>query len=202
MFQQATARLTRRSFPADISAAKSRVAQWEPNLSLPQFPHGNIVQDEDDGPHWMTTYSAFDPGMMRPLLLSGISLDVERINLSVFAVPKSPALATYTPHMAYTFAKPSHTQPVVNMSTKPWPYSLPDFLHPKPGTTFGMMHGSGLVALEKAGNVGFLQAVLFGVPDPDNDGEKAGDVVEVQDREVGGKGLVAVQSESFEVVVK
>jgi hypothetical protein len=202
MFRQATALLARRSFPADISAAKSRVVQWEPNLSLPQFPHGNIVQDEDDGPHWMTTHSAFDPGMMRPLLLSGISLDVERINLSGFAVPKSPAPTTHTPHMAYTFAKPSHTQPVVNMATKPWPYSLPGFLRPKPGTAFEMMHGGGLVDLEKVGRVGFLQAALYGVPDPDNDGEKAGDVVEVQDREVSGKKAVAMQSVAFEVVAK
>lgn len=56
--------------------------------------------------------------------------------------------------------------------------------------------------LEKEGRVGFLQAVLYGVPDKDKDGEREGGAVEVQDHGVGGKKVMKVQSEAFEVVAK
>jgi len=150
----------------------------------------------------MTTYSAFDPGMMRPLLLNGIPLDVKRINLDVFSVPKSPTPAPHTRPIANKLAKPSDTQPIVNVPAKPWPYSLPAFLRPRPGTTFEMMHGGGLVDLGKEGRVGFLQAVLYGVPDPDKDGEKKGGVVRVQECGPVVEKVVVMQSEAFKVLAK
>jgi hypothetical protein len=48
-----------------------------------------------------------------------------------------------------------------------WPYSLPKAIQPKAGTTFAMMHGSAL-GTQTQQHIGLLQAILYGVPNPDN----------------------------------
>jgi hypothetical protein len=60
----------RRFFTLDISAAKAAATHWDPALRLPTNSRHNDTPDaEDVKTHpWMTTYSAFDPGMIRPLL--------------------------------------------------------------------------------------------------------------------------------------
>jgi hypothetical protein len=47
-----------------------------------------------------------------------------------------------------------------------WPYSLPEALQPKAGTTFAMKHGSSMETQPQQ-HIGILQAILYGVPDPD-----------------------------------
>jgi hypothetical protein len=49
---------------------------------------------------------------------------------------------------------------------KPWPYSLPSFLQPKDGTTFSLMNGTPTTATP-ANRTGVLQAILYGVADPE-----------------------------------
>jgi hypothetical protein len=65
----------RRSFTLDISSAKSRATNWEPALRLPPNPPQNNASDIEDTSNipWVATYSAFDPDMIRPLLMSGPS---------------------------------------------------------------------------------------------------------------------------------
>jgi hypothetical protein len=47
-----------------------------------------------------------------------------------------------------------------------WPYSLPKAMQPKAGTTFAIMHGSALKTQTQQ-HIGVLQAMLYGVTDPD-----------------------------------
>jgi hypothetical protein len=59
----------RRFFTLDISAAKAAATHWDPALQMPTNSRQNDTPDaEDVETHpWMTTYSVFDPGMIRPL---------------------------------------------------------------------------------------------------------------------------------------
>jgi hypothetical protein len=52
---------------------------------------------------------------------------------------------------------------------KPWPYSLPSWLQPKAGTTFSLMNDSTgpNSTATKSTRTGVLQALLYGVPDPE-----------------------------------
>jgi hypothetical protein len=68
-----------RSFSLDVNAAKARASDWEPALRLPSKPH----QGTKDRTPWMTTYSTFDPDMLRPLLMSGIDMGVKGIDMEV-----------------------------------------------------------------------------------------------------------------------
>jgi hypothetical protein len=96
----------------------------------------------------MTTFSAFDPGMIRPLdaIVSSTQPPQRKSEMPANAVVKQEEKAQVQP-------------------TKPWPYMLPTFLQPRSGTTYAMIHGSAASAQEP-GRVGVLQAVLYGVPEP------------------------------------
>jgi hypothetical protein len=96
----------------------------------------------------MTTFSAFDPGMTRPLdaIVSSTQPPQRKSEMPANAVVKQEEKALVQP-------------------TKPWPYMLPTFLQPRSGTTYAMMHGSAASAQEP-GRVGVLHAILYGVPEP------------------------------------
>jgi hypothetical protein len=50
-----------------------------------------------------------------------------------------------------------------------WPYSLPSFLQPKNGTTFSLMNSTITTSASDTctKRTGILQAILYGVPDPE-----------------------------------
>jgi hypothetical protein len=104
----------------------------------------------------MTTYSAFEPGMMRPPLLSGFAVDVHAWKTQLTPVPAQ--------FVAMVNVKTN--EPLLVTACKPWPYSLPSFLRPQPGTTFDMLHGD-MLQTRGIERVGVLQAVLYGVPEPE-----------------------------------
>jgi hypothetical protein len=83
-------------------------------------------------------------------------------------------------------------EPLLVTACKPWPYSLPSFLRPQPGTTFDMLNGD-MVQTRGIECVGVLQAVLYGVPEPEKFSFKDGVVGRVcmgLSNEYGGRGKV------------
>lgn len=146
--------------PLSIAAAKARVKDWNPPLLLddlkPNKPHPN----NDHSIAHTRTYSAFDPCAAHPFLLSSTL----PLPLKLLQTPPTPS----TPHHTINAPRPSPAK--LNIESRPWPYSLPRFLRPKAGTTFDLMYGGG-VAREGRGRVGVMQAVLYGVPDPDGESE-------------------------------
>ncbi|KAF1842356.1 uncharacterized protein K460DRAFT_358975 [Cucurbitaria berberidis CBS 394.84] len=152
-----------RPFSLNVDAAKARVAHWEPTFPFDALRSDEEQNDSDgDGDNQdgsediqnCTTYSAFDPRASRPLLLlhSGVDISVR---------------------------PPTSTTAVIPRAVKPWPYSLPVYLRPGVGTTFAIMHttleSARLPETEKdmkkkeklPAQIGILQAVLYGVPDPE-----------------------------------
>jgi hypothetical protein len=104
---------------------------------------------------------------MRPLLMSGIPLDVdvERIDLDVFSAPQSRRLVPPTPTPDSMAVVKKETTALAK-PCKPWLYSLPAFLRPQPGTTYEMMYGDGLPTPTPQ-RVWTMQAVLYGLPNPE-----------------------------------
>jgi hypothetical protein len=154
---------TQHSFSLNIEAAKAQAAHWEPALKFPSNPHRHDTQDIEDNAFWVAMHSAVHPGTMCPLLISGFALNVKN------GFPNTSKTITET-----TKTK-QYTAP-----EKPWPYSLPKSLQPQAGTTFEMIHGS-ILPTRTQQHVGILQAVLYGLPDPDKVS-----VIESMVREGGG----------------
>ena len=150
----------------------------------------------------MVTYSAFDPGASRPLLLlnnalpasctvpehgsstgskylqtskSSMSLTLINNDGSTKLTPRKGKMSSALP---VSLALPEHNGSVIStqqlnreagiaLVVKPWPYSLPKVLQPKPGTTYDSIYGNqgGAKPTEKV-RVGWLQKVLYGDPEP------------------------------------
>jgi len=150
----------------------------------------------------MVTYSAFDPGASRPLLLlnnalpasctvpehgsstgskylqtskSSMSLTLINNDGSTKLTPRKGKMSSALP---VSLALPEHNGSVIStqqlnreagiaLVVKPWPYSLPKVLQPKPGTTYDSIYGDqgGAKPTEKV-RVGWLQKVLYGNPEP------------------------------------
>jgi hypothetical protein len=134
----------RRAF-INIAALKAHTTTWEPTPIFSYTPRHPQPQEDDDGEiedhvPWITTYSAFDPDMMRPLLMSSLAL----------------------PHLHHT---PSNTKATkaAPADTKPWPYRLLWALQPKAETTYPEKYRGA----KGKGEVGILQAVLYDLPEPE-----------------------------------
>lgn len=150
---------TQRPFSFDAGTSKARAAQWEPNLPsldalLPTKQQQDDVdgqdggeKDQDDQMPMMTTYSAFDPGSSRPLMLhSSMGVPVPSI-ADVYLRDVVPGrgrgrVTTVEKDMAIKdkVVTTTTTTTAVTLPSKPWPYRLPAFLQPGVGTTFEMMH--------------------------------------------------------------
>ena len=167
----------------------------------------NEIETHDNGdrsncPVLMVTYSAFDPGASRPLLLlnnalpafcslpehggsteskylqaikSSMSLTSIINDGSTKPTPRQDKMSSALP---MSFALPEHNGSVIStqqlsrevgiaLVVKPWPYSLPKVLQPKPGTTYDSIYGDqgGAKPTEKV-RAGWLQKVLYGDPEP------------------------------------
>jgi hypothetical protein len=108
----------------------------------------------------MTTFSAFDPGASRPLLTSSTSLSHPYSGLPDIFPPASarPTAVIQETRSATDFV----------VSVKPWPYSLPHFLRPKPGTTYRLKYCPTTTTLDAVPKrVAFVQAILYGIPEPE-----------------------------------
>ncbi|KAH8707155.1 hypothetical protein GQ44DRAFT_731839 [Phaeosphaeriaceae sp. PMI808] len=122
----------------------------------------------------LTAYSASELSLLHPFLMSGYLMGFHRSNTLPFPkqfsslTRKDEAVARQsdTPAVVRTVVKPENKlKYVVAKPFKPWPYNLPQFLRPQPGTTFWMMHN--VVARDNMPKrIGFLQAVLYGTPEP------------------------------------
>jgi hypothetical protein len=138
------------------------------------------AEDAENDP-WMTTYSAFDPGMIR-LLQSGRIEEAKPNTTDPEDAEDGPWMTTYS---AFDPGMIRPLLPIVKQSgfiaktkeikeMKPWPYLLPAFLRPKAGTTYdSTMHG-GAEQSKVSRRVGVLQAVLYGIPEPDKVEAKKG----------------------------
>jgi hypothetical protein len=190
----------RRSFTLDISSAKSRATNWEPALRLPPNPPQNNASDIEDTSNipWVATYSAFDPDMIRSLLMSGPSWTQEFDSVSentISEAQKAKAAKSTTPEehddttrmTTYSAFDPDmicpllpsvkqssfHFEPKGSKNAKPWLYSLLAFLQSKAGITFEIVRG-GSGELETTHRIGGLQALLYGVLEPGNGKGKKG----------------------------
>ena len=104
---------------------------------------------------WMITYSPFDPCSYRP-----IPLPVR--NSMVIQMPT--ALLGFKTSETENGVEAVKETKKGEAIFKPWPYSLPSFLQPKDGTTFSLVNGSSTTHTK---HTGVLQAILYGVPDPE-----------------------------------
>jgi hypothetical protein len=204
-------RAAQRSCALNATASKSQVTQWRPTAQDLPLSHQKNPQGAGEDALYMTTYSAFDPGMTRPLpfntssptndsqreppkdtgrcedvphtafnafehapLMSGLATGVEGINVdnlpSFFPPAQRKAEVQTTPSPTYNAVRK------LKPTTKPWPYRLPAFLHPQDGTTFALKFASENTTSNTSApsgaalpttRVGILQAVLYGLPDPD-----------------------------------
>jgi hypothetical protein len=195
-----------RFFTLDISAAKAATTHWDPALQMPTNSRQNDTPDaEDIETHpWMTTYSAFDPSMTRPLLLMGcVALDMHEsasflwefgsedggnggeVKEKVVDAEDAENGLWMTTYSAFDPGMIRPLLPVVKQSgftvktkeikeMKPWPYSLPVFLQPKAGATYDSTMHGGAEQSKVSRRVGVLQAVLYGIPEPDKVEAKKG----------------------------
>jgi hypothetical protein len=149
--------------PLNVEAARAQLAPTQP---LPDHTPVQPPQDRSTHPlPQMITFSAFDPCASRPLLMSGLSLGPDNWQ---------PGPNSY-PEQTKPVVREQRKPPTdVTRPVKPWPYSLPRFLQPQPGTTYQAMYDSAARAPKR---VGVWQALLYGVPDPNNGvGRGDGDV--------------------------
>jgi hypothetical protein len=94
-------------------------------------------------------------------MLRQVALFYRARSFTTLNIQAAKAQATYW-EPAFRNTKPTpFTAPAIQ-----WPYSLPKALRPKAGTTFAMMHGSALKTQTQQ-RIGVLQAILYGVPNPD-----------------------------------
>jgi hypothetical protein len=126
----------------------------------------------------MTTYSAFDPGMIRPLLMSGLACDIHESSYPGMMYPPLMSGLSLTKYESASREKqfvPAAKQPTdvvkpnetsLAKSQKPWPYLLPTFLRPQAGTTFATVHGD-TAETQTPRRVRSLWAVLYGLPEPE-----------------------------------
>lgn len=116
--------------------------------------HSDDNSDDNDHPTLMITYSAFNPGATRLLLPSSVPL----ISTTSTSDTRTISSAGEDPYPGPNFD---------NARARPWPYSLPASLRPKPGTTYDLLHGEGEgVGAVGTVKVGLLQKVLYGEPYP------------------------------------
>jgi hypothetical protein len=139
------------SKPFNFEAVKARNPHWEPALTFEDLTP-NPRQKNEGGERgkemsWMTTYSAFDPGFTRPVPL------MCRPPITL------PSFRSYTKEVV-------EDKKDVKEKAKPWSYTLPKALRPKNGTTFSMINSSSSTKLSSQG-VNVLQALLYGVPEPE-----------------------------------
>jgi hypothetical protein len=149
-----------RPLPLNFEAPKSQAPRCEPALPLPEHtPQERSTHHQHDPVPQMLTFSTFDPCASRPLLMSGLSLGPEN----------------WHREQSNDNTSPSETERVVRerKSVKPWPYSLPKFLQPQPGTTYQLMYDHSASGATR--RVGVLQALLYGVPDPGHAGVSGGE---------------------------
>jgi hypothetical protein len=111
----------------------------------------------------MTTYSAFDPGMSHPL--SVVAPIPPNTKPKPTVLQYSLATGVQGINMADLFSG-AKAKSVVTQA-KPWPYHLPAFLRPRDGSTYALKFGGNVEVGSSPKRVGILQAILYGVPDPD-----------------------------------
>ncbi|KAF2254438.1 hypothetical protein BU26DRAFT_559125 [Trematosphaeria pertusa] len=163
----------------NFDTTRARTAAWEPSPPLlPLYTSTRPPQTQQHNDADTAPRSPWDPCATRPLLMSGVlsspamtlrtSAILGEMDVHVAESParsREPALSRPADSMAAIAQKPS----VVVHTPQPWPYRLPKFLQPKPGTTYHAMYGK-VGAEDKdadAEPVGVLQAVLYGIPEPD-----------------------------------
>ncbi|KAJ4345983.1 hypothetical protein N0V95_005806 [Ascochyta clinopodiicola] len=160
------------SNPLNIDAWKQRAADWEPALPLARLKTASKYKDgDDDGTvAYMATFSAFDPGATHPLLLS-CALPMSLAG-SADANQRSSVEASLELQTSSTTSSLYHATEVrqsgpetATEEFKPWPYSLPRVLRPQVGTTYGLTYGDG--GRVEDVEVGVLQKVFYGAPEPD-----------------------------------
>jgi len=125
----------------------------------------------------ITTYSPWDPCATRTLLQSGGPISARHITPRIEDI-----LANYAPPTiaqkrtpATTAVKEPDTKAVA-VTSKPWPYRLPVTLQPKAGTTYHTQYRGKTATTTTASTerfehpvrVSFLQALLYGMQDPDS----------------------------------
>lgn len=163
-----------RSNTLNTSVTRARLAHQEPALHPDShIPTSNVEKEEVNNMTWMTAFSPFNPGATRPLPLPWplqSSVAINPRHLPSYYPPSSLA-ASKGFRDAYK-ALPNPKTP----AHKPWPYTLPVFLQPKRGTTFHSATAASLAPastsaplapLAKALRTGVLQALLYGVPEPE-----------------------------------
>ena len=146
---------TARPLPLLTEPSKAQGTYREPELPLSDHDHVVTSQDRHNALPHMVTFSAFNPYASRPLLMSGLSLTAQ--DWSSSDTYPEVVLQDRKPNFAVQDAKPK--------PFKPWPYSLPKFMQPQPGTTYQLMYDS--ATMDKPGRIGILQALFYGVPDPE-----------------------------------
>ncbi|KAF2030295.1 hypothetical protein EK21DRAFT_112017 [Setomelanomma holmii] len=190
MFRQAAPRL-RTTVERSITAGPYTAKHWAPATHNPDVAPDNVHQDpEQDGDEdamYMTTDATFDLGMTRSILNSSItplfspiqeSNDVGTMFMVTYiafdpcvvrplAEPYPHPPRPSPPSMQAVVKPDPHVKTVIN-PIKPWPYKLPKFLQPRAATTYAMKYGTHKEAeMTVSERVGVLQAILYGVPEPD-----------------------------------
>ncbi|KAF2132283.1 hypothetical protein P153DRAFT_394441 [Dothidotthia symphoricarpi CBS 119687] len=149
-------------FVVDVGAAKSRTPTWEPTLHLDSLCQDDSPPDNSDETDfqpemWMSTFSAFDPGAMRPLLTSGLSMPG---GMAIFGSRVERGSTAGGMGVEAT--------PTVKEQADSWIDRLPRFLQPQVGTTYEMVRSGREESERGVGRrVGLLQQVLYGVPEPE-----------------------------------
>ncbi|KAF2997453.1 hypothetical protein E8E13_006585 [Curvularia kusanoi] len=140
----------------NFHAIRRRTVEWEPILPFTHSKNDITDQSLDDNSKRQTlvvTYSTFDPGASRLLLLSS-------------TLPMSGPSSQRRGSVTSTFQQMSGVGGTE--SHRPWPYSLPVLLQPRPGTTYDSVCATqNGVDVVRNGKAGFFQKVLYGNPDPD-----------------------------------
>lgn len=188
-----------------VSKAPKFHASKQPISPLREAENEITTHDNDDRINYsvlMVTYSTFDPGASRPLLLLNNALpascalpehgssteskylQTSKSSMSLTSIIND-GLTKLTPRkdkissaLPVSLALPEHNGSVISTQqlnseagiavvVKPWPYSLPKVLQPKPGTTYDSIYGDqgGAKPTEKV-RAGWLQKVLYGDPEP------------------------------------
>lgn len=140
---------------------RRRTAEWEPILPFTGSKNDitdQLLDDKSKRQTLVVTYSAFDPGASRLLLLSS-------------TLPVSGPSSQRRGSVTSTYQQISEVGGTE--LRKPWPYSLPVLLQPRPGTTYDSVYGSrNGVDVIGNGKAEFFQKVLYGNPDPDDNADR------------------------------
>ena len=181
-----------------VSKAPKFHASHRPILHLREVENKIITRKNEDRSNisaLMVTYTVFDPGASRPLLLSSALLASRTlpacgssIESKYLQTSKSSMSLTYNSStkpqdkmssaLSMSLALPKHNGSIAStqqlhheaggaVMVRPWPYSLPTVLQPQPGTAYDSIYGDqgGAKPIGKVRAV-WLQRVLYGDPDP------------------------------------